>query len=135
LGRCNPAPGVEAVIDGVSGQAAGEVTAEVARTVIMDRLARPLGGPAERVREAIALANNEIFREADESLVHHGMTCVLTLALVTDRRLTIGHVGDSRLYKLSPDGIRKLTHDHSPIGEREDAHEISEVDAMCHPRR
>ena len=135
LPLCDPDGGVYAVIDGVGGQAAGEVAAGIARAVILERLARPLGTPAERVREAIALANNEIFKEADGSLAHHGMTCVLTLALVTDRRLTIGHVGDSRLYKLSPDGIRKLTHDHSPVGEREDAHQISEVDAMRHPRR
>ena len=135
LSLCDPDEGIFAVIDGVGGQAAGEIAAGIARTVILERLARPLGTPAERVREAIALANNEIFKEADESLAHHGMTCVLTLALVTDRHLTIGHVGDSRLYKLSPAGIRKLTHDHSPIGEREDAHQISEADAMRHPRR
>jgi hypothetical protein len=63
------------------------------------------------------------------------MTCVLTLALLTEEQLTIGHVGDSRLYKLTRHGLRKLTHDHSPIGEREDAQEISEADAMKHPRR
>ena len=116
LSLCDPDEGIFAVIDGVGGQAAGEIAAGIARAVILERLARPLGTPAERVREAIALANNEIFKEADESLAHHGMTCVLTLALVTDDHLTIGHVGDSRLYKLSPAGIRKLTHDHSPVG-------------------
>jgi hypothetical protein len=63
------------------------------------------------------------------------MTCVITLAIIADGLLTIGHVGDSRLYKLTPDGIRKLTHDHSPVGEREDAREISETEAMRHPRR
>ena len=63
------------------------------------------------------------------------MTCVVTLAIVNDGRLTIGHVGDSRLYKLGPEGMQKLTHDHSPVGEREDAQEIAEIDAMRHPRR
>jgi serine/threonine protein phosphatase PrpC len=127
--------GVYGVIDGVGGHAAGEVAAAIARDVILQRLARPLGTPAERVREAIAIANNEIFKRADQSASHHGMTCVVTVALVTDGLLTIGHVGDSRLYKLRADGMRKLTHDHSPIGEREDAREITEVDAMRHPRR
>ena len=127
--------GAFGVIDGVGGHAAGEVAAAIARDVIVQRLNRPLGTPAERVREAIAIANNEIFRRAEESRAHHGMTCVVTLALVTDRLLTIGHVGDSRLYKLRTDGMRKLTHDHSPIGEREDALEITEIEAMRHPRR
>ncbi len=131
----DPERGVYGVIDGVGGQAAGEVAAGIACDVILQRLARPLGTPAERVREAIAIANNEIFRRAEESPELRGMACVVTLAIVTDRVLTIGHVGDTRLYKIRPDGIFKLTHDHSPIGEREDAGEIGEADAMRHPRR
>ena len=127
--------GVFLVVDGVGGHAAGEVAAAIAVDVITARLERPIGSPAQRVREAIALANNEILRQAERSPTHAGMTCVLTLALLTEDQLTIGHVGDSRLYKLTRDGLRKLTHDHSPVGEREDAHEMSEADAMKHPRR
>lgn len=127
--------GIFLVVDGVGGHAAGEVAAAIAVDVITARLERPTGTPAQRVREAIALANNEILRQAERSPAHAGMTCVLTLALLTEDQLTIGHVGDSRLYKLTRDGLRKLTHDHSPIGEREDAQEISEADAMKHPRR
>jgi serine/threonine protein phosphatase PrpC len=131
----DPERGVYGVIDGVGGHAAGEIAAGIAGDVILQRLARPLGTPAERVREAIAIANNEIFKRAEESPELRGMACVVTLAIVTDRLLTIGHVGDSRLYKFRADGVFKLTHDHSPIGEREDAREISEADAMRHPRR
>jgi serine/threonine protein phosphatase PrpC len=127
--------GVYGVIDGVGGHAAGEVAAALAREVILQRLKRPLGTPRERVREAIAIANNEIFRRAGESTELQGMACVVTLALIADGRLTIGHVGDSRLYKLRPGELCKLTSDHSPVGEREDAQEISEIDAMRHPRR
>jgi serine/threonine protein phosphatase PrpC len=60
---------------------------------------------------------------------------VLTLALVEGARVTIGHVGDSRLYLLNGSGIRRLTSDHSPVGEMEDSGEISEEEAMSHPRR
>jgi serine/threonine protein phosphatase PrpC len=127
--------GVFGVIDGVGGHAAGELAAAIARDVILQRLARPLGTPAERVREAIAIANNEIFRRAASEPTLAGMTCVVTLAVVSDGRITVGHVGDSRLYKLRRSGVRKLTHDHSPVGEREDAHEIGEIEAMHHPRR
>jgi PPM family protein phosphatase len=127
--------GVYGVIDGVGGQAAGEIAAAIAHEVILQRLSRPLGTPAERVREAIALANNEIFRRSERAPEFRGMTCVVTLALVTGDQLTIGHVGDSRLYTVRPIGLRKLTHDHSPIGEREDACEITEAEAMQHPRR
>jgi PPM family protein phosphatase len=129
------ARGIFGVIDGVGGEAGGEVAAATAHDIILQRLARPLGTPAERVREAIALANNEIFRRAQESTALKGMACVITLAIVADGRLTAGHVGDTRLYKLGADGVRKLTRDHSPVGEREDAGELGEVDAMRHPRR
>ncbi len=64
------------------------------------------------------------------------MTCVVTLAVVNDGRVTIGHVGDSRLYKLRPDGIQQA-HARPLSGRRAGgcAREITEVDAMRHPRR
>lgn len=135
LAVLDPERGIFGVIDGVGGHAGGEMAAAIARDVILQRLARPLGTPAERVREAIAIANNEIYRRATASPELTGMTCVVTLAVVADGRLTIGHVGDTRLYKLRPSGLAKLTHDHSPVGEREDAREIGEYEAMRHPRR
>ena len=63
------------------------------------------------------------------------MGCVVTLAIVADGRLTIGHVGDTRLYKVRPESIRKITRDHSPVGELEDSGELAEPEAMRHPRR
>jgi hypothetical protein len=63
------------------------------------------------------------------------MACVLTVAVIQDARAVIGHVGDTRLYKLRAGAIQKLTRDHSPIGEREDAGEITEAEAMQHSRR
>jgi serine/threonine protein phosphatase PrpC len=127
--------GIFVVADGVGGHAAGEVAAAIAVDVIAQRLERPLWSPERRVREAVALANNEILTQAQASPDRAGMTCVLTLALVGDDRVTVGHVGDTRLYALSPHAMVKLTHDHSPVGQREDAGEITELDAMRHPRR
>jgi PPM family protein phosphatase len=129
------ARGVFGVIDGIGGHAGGEVAAATARDVIVQRMARPLGTPAERVREAIAIANNEIFKRAGAAGELAGMACVITLAMVADGRLTIGHVGDTRLYKLRGGAIRKLTRDHSPVGEREDTGELTEAEAMRHPHR
>ena len=44
-------------------------------------------------------------------------------------------MGDSRLYLIGGGAIRKVTSDHSPVGEIEDAGELSEEEAMAHPRR
>jgi PPM family protein phosphatase len=127
--------GVFVLIDGIGGQAAGGKAADVALTMLRARLERETGATADRVREAITIANNEIHRIASTRSAWRGMACVLTAAVVADEVATIGHVGDTRLYKLRGDSIEKVTRDHSPVGEREDAHEISEVAAMRHRRR
>jgi parallel beta-helix repeat protein len=127
--------GIYAVIDGVGGHAAGETAAALAVDVIQERLDRPTGTPEERLREAITLANNEIFRLSRTRAEWTGMACVLTVALIDDDIVTVGHVGDSRLYLLTPGEIRKITRDHSPVGEREDRGELTEAEAMRHSRR
>ena len=127
--------GIYAVIDGVGGQAAGETAAAVAVDVIRERLERQTGTPEERLREAITLANNEILRLSRTRPEWAGMACVLTVALIEDDIVTVGHVGDSRLYLLRSGEIQKITRDHSPVGEREDRGELSEDEAMRHARR
>jgi len=127
--------GLFMVIDGVGGQAAGGQAAGVALAMLRARLERETGPADERVREAITVANNEIHRLSGTRPDWSGMACVLTVALVKDGTATIGHVGDTRLYKIRKDGIEKITRDHSPVGEREDCGELSESEAMRHPRR
>lgn len=127
--------GIFLVVDGIGGQAAGEKAAEIAVERVRARLERQTGTPEERIREAITMANNEIFRAARTNPEWQGMACVLTLALVDGESAVIGHVGDSRLYKIRGGEISKITHDHSPVGEREDNKELSEAEAMRHPRR
>lgn len=127
--------GLFMVIDGVGGQAAGGRAADTAISMLRGRLERETGPIASRLREAIAVANNEIHRLACLRPEWKGMACVLTAAVVSDGRAIVGHVGDTRLYKLRNGRIQKVTRDHSPVGEREDARELSELDAMQHPRR
>ncbi len=129
------ARGLFCVIDGVGGHAGGERASQIALDMLTTRLARETGTPVERLREAIALANNAIFEEAQRDPTLQGMTCVLTAAIADGPHLTIGHVGDTRLYRIRNGSIQKLTRDHSPVGEREDAGDITEAEAMRHPRR
>jgi serine/threonine protein phosphatase PrpC len=133
--HCDADRGVFAVIDGVGGQAAGGKAADVAVALLRERLAQDAGTIADRIRDGITAANNEIHRLAASRAEWNGMACVLTIAIVRNGKVTFGHVGDTRLYKLRADRIEKLTRDHSPVGEREDASEITERQAMRHPRR
>jgi serine/threonine protein phosphatase PrpC len=127
--------GIFLVVDGIGGQAAGEKAAEIAVGRVRARLERQTGTAEQRVREAIAMANNEILRAARGNPEWEGMACVLTVAVLENGSAVVGHVGDSRLYQIRQGEIRKITHDHSPVGEREDNREISEQEAMRHPRR
>jgi len=131
----DPDRGIFFVIDGIGGHAAGEKAADVALSMVRSRLERETGSAGDRIREAITVANNEIFRLARTNPEWDGMACVLTVAVIEDGSATIGHVGDSRLYKIRSGRIQKITHDHSPVGEREDSSDLSETEAMRHPRR
>jgi serine/threonine protein phosphatase PrpC len=129
------AAGIFLVVDGMGGRAAGEQAAQTAAEVIPKQLQSSEGDVPERVRQAITAANNEIFRLAQDRDECRGMACVLTLAIAHDDQITLGHVGDSRLYLVWNGTMRKLTSDHSPVGELEDRGELTEAAAMEHPRR
>jgi serine/threonine protein phosphatase PrpC len=131
----DPERGIYAVVDGVGGESGGEVAAQTAVEVLRARLSRRTTDVPRLIREAIALANKQIWERAQAEPALAGMSCVLTVAVLDDGQATIGHVGDSRLYKLRRGTIEKVTRDHSPVGMREDAGEISEAEAMRHPRR
>ena len=132
---CDPERGIFLVVDGMGGEAAGEEAAQNALDWIVKRLKQDTGTIARRMREAIAAANNEVYRLSQAKAEWRGMACVLTLAVVEEGTLHIAHVGDSRLYVVRNHVIRKATPDHSPVGRREDAGEITELEAMRHPRR
>jgi len=127
--------GIFLVVDGLGGHAAGERAAEIAVDIISTRLSRRTGASDKRIQEAFALASTEIFEAASRHPQWAGMACVATVALIEEDQVTVGHVGDSRLYLLTPRGIEKITRDHSPVGELEDSQRLSEDAAMRHPRR
>lgn len=132
---CDPDRGLYGVIDGVGGESGGEVAAQTALDILRARLSRRTTDLDRLVREAIAQANRQIFERAQADPGLSGMSCVLTVAILDGDKATVGHVGDSRLYRLRRGSIQKVTRDHSPVGAREDAGELSEDEAMHHPRR
>ena len=97
---CDAERGVFMVIDGVGGQAAGGKAADVALSILREYLGRDLGSAANRLRDGITAANNDVYRLAATRAEWDGMACVLTAVLVRNGKATFGHVGDTRLYKL-----------------------------------
>lgn len=133
--HCDESSGVFVVADGLGGHAGGERAAEIAVDAIAHSL-NPFAGDIERqVQNAVLAANNQIYQTACEDPELNGMACVLTLAVIHESTVTTGHVGDSRLYLIWNGTVRKITPDHSPVGELEDQGELTEEQAMLHPRR
>lgn len=127
-----------AAIDGVGGYEGGEIAASIARQSIVEYLVNyPNGEPADLIKQAVVYANNAINKERLADSVHPNMSCVLTAALfdVDNGYLHMAHVGDTRLYQFKDDEIRKLSHDHSVIGYREEVGDLTEEEAMHHPQR
>jgi serine/threonine protein phosphatase PrpC len=129
------ARGLFMVVDGLGGHAAGETAAETAVSVIEREFRAVAVINEERISNAITVANNEIYALANANPAWRGMACVLTLAVASGDQFLVGHVGDSRLYVYWNGKLQKITSDHSPIGEMEDGGELTEEQAMHHPRR
>lgn len=132
---CDARHGVFIVVDGMGGHAAGEQAARIACESLIASLSGTHGDPENRIREAVANANNKVFREAQEHPEWLGMACVLTVILIDGGEVTVGHVGDTRLYRLRGAEIERVTRDHSVVGVLEETCTLTEVEAMRHPRR
>jgi serine/threonine protein phosphatase PrpC len=125
-------------IDGVGGYEGGEVAAEIAKTVIVEYLKKyPNGERLILLKQAVTEANNCIFEESQKQLKFSQMSCVLSAVLVEVKKKQINmvHVGDSRFYQFHNGILTKLSHDHSHVGYREDMGDLTEEEAMNHPKR
>ena len=127
-------PPLYAIADGMGGAQAGEVASRLAAAVV--REGSGSGEPAEtRVRALIQEANRRVHRRASEDATASGMGTTMTVALVEDGQVTIGHVGDSRAYRLRAGSLEQLTDDHSLVGELMRSGKLSPEEAESHPQR
>ena len=126
-----------AVIDGVGGYTGGEKAASIAKECLGQYMQIPRGDTLTMLREAVIFANNRIVEERNNDKHFSEMCCVLT-AVVTDvseNCFYYAHVGDTRLYRYRGGKLEKITRDHSIVGIKEDAGDLTELEAMNHPHR
>ena len=116
--------------DGMGGYNAGEVASNMATSFIRTELGRWLreaqshASDAE-VRRAMDIcvdnANRAIFNAANSNPQYAGMGTTLVVAVFRENRLLVGHVGDSRAYRLRAGRLQQITRDHSLLQEQIDA--------------
>jgi protein phosphatase len=123
------------VADGMGGAQAGEVASKAAADAFDVDL--PDGPPERVLRETILAANRTIHDLARADPSRAGMGTTLTAAIVSAEReeVAIGHVGDSRAYRLRGGKLEQLTRDHSLVEEMRRKGQLTDAQAQDHPQR
>lgn len=135
--------GLVVLADGMGGYNAGEVASGIAVSVVVTEICHRLqgAGPTERdkttgdelgvslLRDNIRKANASIFQAAQSQPQYAGMGTTIVSGLFYDNRVVVGHVGDSRMYRLRGETLETVTRDHSLLQEQIDSGMISVEDA------
>jgi len=139
----NPQYGIAILADGMGGYNAGEVASgmataqlssefEAAFKVTAPYWVDPFTGAPFAYRclsEKIAESNAAIFHAAETEPRYAGMGTTLVAALFYDNKVTVAHIGDSRLYRLRGEEFAAMTRDHSLLQEQIDRGLISAEEA------
>ena len=138
------------VADGMGGHASGEVASRLAVDTIVNHFQSTEGDQEltwpykvdrghrrqiNRLVSAIKLANLKIHDEAERNSECHGMGTTVVSALFAEGALVVGHVGDSRLYRLRGDKLEQITEDHSLLNDYVKMKRLSAGDAAAFPHK
>ena len=123
------------VADGMGGAQAGEVASKAAADAFDRDL--PESPPEDFLRETIEAANRRIhdLARADPSKAGMGTTITAAIVDAQSEEVGIGHVGDSRAYRLRRGRLERLTRDHSLVEEMRRKGQITDAQAEDHPQR
>jgi PPM family protein phosphatase len=133
-----PARGLFAVADGVGGAQAGDVASQMAVEILAEAFAnlREGGDTEELMKIAIERANSAVFQMAQDLPQLSTMATTVVALHLNGNIATIGHVGDSRLYRLDSLGhLFRETQDHSVVEEEVRAGRMTPAQAASHPSR
>ena len=135
-------PGLYMLADGMGGYEGGEVASRLA----IDAAARYIGNHfdliehmkediLELIEDAMKYANEIVFDVAKNSEDLQSMGTTLEICLIYNNRAYIGHIGDSRIYRIRGKIIRKLTTDHSYVEQLVKDGTITKEEAKTHPKK
>lgn len=117
----HPELGLAVLADGMGGHQAGEVASRMAVDVIAAQVrdTAPASGTRDggTIMRAVREANSAIHEAARTHSAYQGMGSTVVVTLFSGNRLYIGHVGDSRAYRLRDRTLAQLTKDHSVVQE------------------
>jgi serine/threonine protein phosphatase PrpC len=128
------------VADGMGGHRAGGVASGLAVDSLVQSLktwkeaSSPKEG-ASNLRDMIRKANSVVYETASLNDQYHNMGTTVVMALLDGNTGLIGHIGDSRAYRLRSGQLEQLTEDHTLVNELTRSGQLSPEEAAHHPRR
>jgi len=128
--------------DGMGGYNGGEIASQLAiqsaKNYIENNfndIDKDRDSIIQLVGSAVEYANMVVYEKAKESKELEGMGTTLEICLIYNNRVFIGHVGDSRVYRIRKEFMRKLTQDHSYVQKLVKDGTITQEEAVHHPQK
>lgn len=128
--------------DGMGGYNGGEIASSLATTSVKNyisnnfyKIEHDKESILNLIKNAVEYANMIVYEKSKEDKELEGMGTTLDVCLIYNNRVYIGHVGDSRVYRIRKEFIRKLTVDHSYVQELVKDGTITKEEAYNHPKK
>ena len=138
----NDEPKIYILADGMGGYKGGEVASKLATDSVkkyiqsnFDSIIKDKESILKLIASAVEYANMVVYEKSKETQELEGMGTTLEVCLIYNNKAYIGHVGDSRVYRIRNEVIRKLTKDHSYVQQLIEDKKITREEAKTHPKK
>ncbi len=128
--------------DGMGGYKGGEIASKLATASVksyiesnIDNIIKDRDEILKLIKSAMEYANMVVYERAKEDAQLEGMGTTLEVCLIYNNKMYIGHVGDSRIYRIRKEFMRKLTTDHSYVEKLVKDGTITKEQAHNHPKK
>ena len=130
------------VADGMGGYKGGEIASQMAvnaaRNYILSNFEKSKGDKEtllSLVKSSSQYANMVVYEKSRENEELKNMGTTLDVCLIYENKAFISHIGDSRIYRIRKEFMRKLTKDHSYVQQLVDEGKITKEESMNHPKK
>lgn len=128
--------------DGMGGYKGGEIASKVAITAVskyiiekFDEIQKDKQSILNLVEDSIEFANSAIYEESEQDAELQDMGTTLEVVLIYKNKVYIGHIGDSRIYRVRKNKMKKITTDHSYVEKLIQDGDITREEAYNHPKK
>ena len=128
--------------DGMGGYKGGEIASKVATTAVckyitekFDEIYKDKDSIFDLLEDAITFANSAIYEESEQDEELQDMGTTLEVVLIYKNKIYIGHIGDSRIYRIRKNNMKKITTDHSYVEKLIQDGDITREESYNHPKK